>query len=389
MSFRTARRSLRLGKLGLAAAVSAFAVAALTPVAIHAASPTENGVRKYEAGDFGGAIRDWTIAAEANDPNALFNLGQAYRLGRGVKADQGKAAQFYQRAAELGHLSATGNLGTIYYFSDAPLRNRAKALSYWTDAAQRGDSRSQYMLAVLHFNGDVVGRDRSKAYGYALVSAGNGLPEGRETLEQISKYASADEIEAGKQFAASLQKAAPVQVVAALPQALPKPSIARAPALKDGPKAAEQARLVKAKAAETGQIRQQSLPPVAPAVTAETADIAALANIQPAANAPVETVAEAAATVRPTAAAQTAAVPGAWRVQFGAFSDGAAAARQWQSLVARSAAALASLEPLYLKAGGSDVTKLQAGAFADRAPADSLCAQVKSAGGSCFVVRGQ
>jgi uncharacterized protein len=387
MLFTSIRRNLKI-----AVAASLFAGTVLVPSLAYAATTTESGVRKYEAGDYEGAIRDWTAAATTNDPNALFNLGQAYRLGRGVKADPARAAQFYQRAAELGHLSATGNLGTIYYFADAPLRDRIKAIDYWSKAASLGDARSQYMLSVLHFNGDGVSRDLAKAYAYASLSAANGLAEGRETLTQISKYVSPDDISKGRAMTESLVRPAPVQVASVTPAELPKPSMARAAALKDKPGAAEQARAAKARAAETGREAATMQPAVA--VDSAEADMTAasvLNDVQPAATAPAAEVQVAALDPVPVAAVPAPRVtpPAAWRVQFGAFSDGAAAERQWKMLQSKSGTVLAAVQPVYQKADGSPVTKLQAGAFAERSPADALCGQIKSSGGSCFVVKGQ
>ena len=47
-----------------------------------AKADVKDGVDAYNAGDYKKAIDEWMPAAAKNDPAALFNLGQVYRLGR-------------------------------------------------------------------------------------------------------------------------------------------------------------------------------------------------------------------------------------------------------------------------------------------------------------------
>ena len=50
-------------------------------------------------------------AAEAGDPDAMFNLGKRCHAGEGVEQDFVEAVKWYRRAAEVGELKATTNLG--------------------------------------------------------------------------------------------------------------------------------------------------------------------------------------------------------------------------------------------------------------------------------------
>ena len=47
------------------------------------------GIDAWQKGDTAGAVAIWRPLAEQGDADAAFNLGQAYRLGRGVKLDHG------------------------------------------------------------------------------------------------------------------------------------------------------------------------------------------------------------------------------------------------------------------------------------------------------------
>ena len=48
-------------------------------------------------------------------PTLSFNLGQAYRLGRGVLVDLGTAQTWLERAAEKGHVDAQTTLGLLLF----------------------------------------------------------------------------------------------------------------------------------------------------------------------------------------------------------------------------------------------------------------------------------
>ena len=48
-----------------------------------AAADVKAGVDAWSRGDYTAAVREWEGPASEGDPDAMFNLGQAYRLGRG------------------------------------------------------------------------------------------------------------------------------------------------------------------------------------------------------------------------------------------------------------------------------------------------------------------
>ena len=72
-----------------------------------------------------------------------------------------------------------------------------------------------------------------------------------------------------------------------------------------------------------------------------------------------------------------------WRAQFGAFGVEANARSLWAAL-RKKYPAVAARQPVYVKAGA--VTRLQAGGFANKGQAESLCATVRKGGQACMVV---
>ncbi len=83
-----------------------------------------------------------------------------------------------------------------------------------------------------------------------------------------------------------------------------------------------------------------------------------------------------------------AAASGGSVVQLGAFSDTATANAVWSKLSGRLSTLSGlrkSIEPVDV--GGKTLYRLRASGLADRAAADALCSQAKSAGEQCAVVR--
>ena len=61
------------------------------------------------------AVAIWRPLAEKGDADAAFNLGQAYRLGKGVPLDLAQAQTWLERAARKGHVDAQTTLGLLLF----------------------------------------------------------------------------------------------------------------------------------------------------------------------------------------------------------------------------------------------------------------------------------
>jgi uncharacterized protein len=337
--------------LGLILGVAACSLTILS--AAHAAD-LQNGVVKYQAGDYEGALSEWRPLAEKNDPNALFNIGQAYRLGRGVKEDMTQALNYYQRAGALGHVAAQGNAGTLLYFGNAPLQNKEQAISWWQRAAANGDPRSQYMMGVLHFNGEGVQKDWPRAYGLTVQARDAGLPEASKALIQMEQYLTDADKAAGITLAEQYKTA----------QASGRPVIAA-----DDNRAA------------VSNIRKDISAPTRAAATPGSGDSVTASSLI------VAPKKMAKSSTKQNVTETTPSGKGGWRVQLGAFSSEAAAERAWQDLSGNNAA-LAEAGPSYSPTGTGSF-RLQAGNFATRTGADALCAKLKTENTPCFVVKSQ
>lgn len=174
------------------------------------------GAKAYADGDYGAALAAWQPLAAAGDPHALFNLGQMYRLGRGVTADVAQAETYYRLAAEQGHVGAQANLGTLYYFAKPGGPYVADALKWWEQAGLGGDQRARYLLGVTYFNGKDVPRDLVRAYGWMRLAAESGLEEAVEAEKVMIRALTVEELAAGHAFAKAVAETAVVQPLAAV-----------------------------------------------------------------------------------------------------------------------------------------------------------------------------
>src|SRR5438270_921195 len=112
--------------------IAAMAAAAALLIGAGAAfAGVKEGVDAWQAGNYAGAVREWRPLADRGDPDAQFNMGQAYKLGRGVPGDMGLAMSWYAKAAEQNHAQAQANLGLILFQSG----ERARAIPWLRRAA--------------------------------------------------------------------------------------------------------------------------------------------------------------------------------------------------------------------------------------------------------------
>ncbi|HEX8125807.1 MAG TPA: SPOR domain-containing protein [Allosphingosinicella sp.] len=288
-----------------------------------APSDVKAGIERWSRGDYAGAVAQWRPLAEAGNADAQFNLGQAYKLGRGVPANAATAQSWYQKAARQGHEQAQVNVGLLLYNSG----RRQEALPWIRKAVELGDPRAQYILGTELFNGDLVAKDWPRAYALMLRAADGGVPPAADNLKSMDRFIPADQRRQGVALAQSMGRPA-------------GPGGMKTNVFASAPVAVAPARAAPVKPAGPAPRRPAAAPAPAPA-----------------------------------------AAGGRWRVQLGAFGSAGGAQRAWAGLKGRLGA---GLQPNYVAAGA--VTRLQAGPLPSRAAADRVCAAAKAAGSACFPV---
>ncbi len=390
-----------------------FTVLGSAMVALALSSPAladvKAGVDAWERGDFAKAVAEWRDPAAKGDADAQFNLGQAYKLGRGVPMDLKQAEAWYKKAADRGHVQAADNYGLVLFQDN----RRDEAMPYIRASSARGEPRAQYVLGTAMFNGDIAEKDWVRAYALMTRASAQGLPQASRSLATMDKYIPLADRTKGTQLAAQLEREAVAerQKLAGAAAGLSMADTATGATAAAKPvvtAAAAKPAPVLSRPATGSTIQTTDLPPsrangtVIPTLPSSPNSTAAAAGVDfatmgtPSASAPAP--APAAPAPKPAAPAPKPAAPvvaaastapavaasGDWRIQLGAFSEEGRARTLWSGLE-RQNQTLAGLQPYLVKAG--TITKLQAGPFATQAAAKQACDTVARSGQACFPVK--
>ena len=328
-----------------------LAVLALVLGAQAVVADVKTGVDAWTRGEYEAAVKQWREPALKGDPDAQFNMGQAYKMGRGVKTDLVVALDWYKKAAARGHLQAADSYGhLLHYMGKVP-----ESLPYLQASADRGDPRGQYLLGTELFNGVHIEKDWVRAYALMTRASSAGMAPASRSLAQMDQFIPLEQRQQATVLAGEMEQrigGARATQVAGFPINTTPP----------------------AKTTKPVPVPSSKILPVA--TPGFPSDIPT-APPQPVKIAPIKPAPVKAAPVK------VAAIGGAWRIQLGAFGEEANAQKLWNSLEAKIGG-LATLQP-YLKAAGS-VTRLQAGPFATRNAADAMCSKVKATGQACISV---
>lgn len=385
------------------AALLALPLLALSMLAAAPArADVKDGVDAWQAGNYPAAVAEWRPLAIAGDADAQFNLGQAYKLGRGVPADLAQAEAWYRRAAKQGHLQAEDNLGLVLFTAN----RRDEAMPFILKSAARGEPRAQYVLGTAHFNGDLAERDWPRAYALTKRASDAGLSIASARLVQLDNLIPLDQRQRGLAMIPDMERSEQRERLAAVSAAAPP-----------APKPAPASPIKTASLPPSAPGTSYTPPPVIAATKPAPAPVSKPAASSPAAAAAATAAAEATAeamaatgqpgttyaappvkageapkpsnndpiaiveTAAPARVDERAASP--WRAQLGAFGVEANARNLWASLKKKHSE-FAGREPHLVKSG--KLTRLQAGGFPNKGAAENFCAALRKDGQACLVV---
>ncbi|MDP5277868.1 SPOR domain-containing protein [Sphingomonas sp. DG1-23] len=283
--------------------------------------PVRAGVDAYDRGDYRIAIEKWRPEANRGNADAQFNMGQAYKLGRGVSADAAQAESWYGKAARQGHEQAEGYYGLTLFENG----KKSEAVPWLQRAVSRDDARAQYILGIMLFNADGVQKDWVRAYALMVRASSTGLDPAVKARAQMDQFMPLDDRQKGLALSRKYEEdyrngGRPLPPVEVAENVRPAPSVTTRPA-----------------------------PPVATRPTP-----------RPAPTRPA-----------PAPAAATPVRDGGWRVQLGAFGDPNNARKLWGQVGGR----FPGRQPYFVKAGA--LTRLLVGPYASRAAAAAACGSVK------------
>ena len=267
--------------------LAALAASAAIAAPGGATKSVRDGIAAWQRSDYATAVAIWRPLAAKGDSDAAFNLGQAYRLGRGVSVDLAQAKTWLEKAARAGHLDAQTTLGLLLFDSGS----RDAAITWLKKAAERGEPRAMLVYGTALFNGDGVTKDQLMAYAYVSRAAAQGLDPAKTTLAQMDGV-----------LPVELRRRA---VEIALQNASEKPAPGAKPVIASKPPA---------------KVASKSPPPKATRAPAS-----------------------------PITASAPPGTSGSWRIQLGAFSNHSGAAALYGKLA--GSAPVAGHQPIYVPVG--------------------------------------
>ena len=199
--------------------------AALLLAAPAAAQNVRAGIEAWQKGDHSAGVAIWTPLAAKGDADAAFNLGQAYRLGKGVPIDLARAQRYLEQAARKDHVDAATTLGVLLFQNG----NRTGAMRWLKKAAEAGEARAMLLYGTALYNGDGVARDPVTAYAFVSRAAAKGLAAGQATLADLDQAMPIVQREKGVAMAETMLRAKAVPAAKAAPDSAPKPRPAAPP----------------------------------------------------------------------------------------------------------------------------------------------------------------
>ena len=405
-------------------------------LATPAQADVKAGVNAWSNGDYTAAIKQWQQPAEKGDADAQFNMGQAYRLGRGVEMNLEIALEWFGKAARQGHVKASDNYGLVLFQTG----RRAESIPYLKASVARGEPRAQYILGTAAFNGEFVDKDWVRAYALMTRASAAGVPAAGRSLTQMDQFISPEQKQQALALASQMEQQArerekqlaDLRVQTIQPASTPKPidvppstvkpAVIAAPAMSPAVKPAsatpsKPAVTLPSTEKQAVAAKPEAVAPKQVVVAAPKAEPAKPAKAKP--GVPVRTggsftnpddipgyvpsvparggqagpqstgasyAASDAAIRRPVQSsippATTLPVESEWRIQLAA-TESEAEARAMADRIEAKVPALTRLQ-YYLDTTALPYVRLQSGPFASKADADAMCATIKAAGFGCF-----
>jgi len=135
----------------------------------------DEGVRIYQSGNHGGAIKYMEKAFQLGDLRAATQIGFQYETGDGVPLDYKIAAQWYLKAAQAGEAQAMKNLGNFYEEGRGVPEDWVSAAGWYKKAADRGNADGEYEMGEAYQFGVGVPLSRQKAMQWYQLAAQHGV----------------------------------------------------------------------------------------------------------------------------------------------------------------------------------------------------------------------
>lgn len=127
--------------------------------------------------------------AKDSDPESMYQLGELYRVGRGVPLDSQQAVRLFKTAADLGEPRGQHALGMMYLSGGEGVpQEPEKGLIWVRSAASQGLAEAQNALGVIYVEGKAIPPNTKEAVSWYLRAAEQGHPVAQANLASMYRY---------------------------------------------------------------------------------------------------------------------------------------------------------------------------------------------------------
>jgi TPR repeat protein len=146
------------------------------------------------------AIKWFQTAADNDDSEAQFRLGDLYERGELIKRNYAEAKQWFLLAAARDNAAAELMLGMMYMNGEGVSKNYHQSAYWFQKSAKHGHPSGAFMVGLMYKNGDGgLPKDNIEAYKFIFIGVSHGVDSGRRDLAELTKKMTAEEIKEAKE----------------------------------------------------------------------------------------------------------------------------------------------------------------------------------------------
>jgi hypothetical protein len=155
--------------------------------------PTRNTVSFYQPDLSYKLWEQFALIQEANSGNveAQHELGLRYLTGHDVPADTLKGAYWIKKAAEQKFPPAEFNYGILLINGWGVEWDPYKAFQYFYLAASQDMAAAEYVIGLIYTDDLIIKRNMAEAYKWVKKAANDNLPQAKESLAKLMRFAPA------------------------------------------------------------------------------------------------------------------------------------------------------------------------------------------------------
>ena len=116
----------------------------------------------------------------------LFQLGEKYFHGLGVRRSDGLAVFYYTEAAKARHQQAQYFLGLLYYYGSSVKQDRNLAVFWLMQATNQHHAPAQYFLGFMYQYGLGVPKNMDKGLRYLTLASDQKYALAQETMMRLN-----------------------------------------------------------------------------------------------------------------------------------------------------------------------------------------------------------